>query len=191
MPPRDEIAAVAVVDALNLHALGVHLGVDDVDEMLALIAEHLQLIARNRALKDAIAFLLVLSLVRVGDNIRFGFDAHVVLLFRLAAGFSSESCHFCSSMFDIITAMTIETTTRVWREGKHYIAHALPLDVASSGDSPEAARRALREAVELFVATAREHGTLDDVLDECGYRFEAGKWVAPQIVEQQQETLAV
>lgn len=87
--------------------------------------------------------------------------------------------------------MTIETTTRIWREGKHYIAHAMPLDVASAGDSPESARRALREAVEVFVTTARSHGTLDEVLEECGYEYRDGKWNAPQIVEQQHEELAV
>jgi predicted RNase H-like HicB family nuclease len=62
--------------------------------------------------------------------------------------------------------MNIETTTRVWREGKQFIAHALPLDVASAGDTPEAARRALQEAVELFINTARDHGTLGDILSE-------------------------
>ena len=87
--------------------------------------------------------------------------------------------------------MTIETTTRIWREGKHYIAHALPLDVASAGDTPETARKALQEAVELFAATARSQGTLEDVLDECGYTFDGTNWVAPQIVAEQRDLMAV
>jgi len=87
--------------------------------------------------------------------------------------------------------MVIEMNIRIWREGKHFIAHALPLDVASAGDTPQAARAALREACDLFVATARDRGTLSDLLEECGYTLEAGRWVAPQIVDQQQELLAV
>lgn len=87
--------------------------------------------------------------------------------------------------------MTIETTTRIWREGRQYIAHALPLDVSSAGDSPEAARKALLEAVDLFVATARQHGTLDDLLEECGYTLSGGAWIAPRIVAQQDDKLAV
>jgi predicted RNase H-like HicB family nuclease len=87
--------------------------------------------------------------------------------------------------------MTIETTTRLWREGKQYIAHALPLDVASAGDSPDAARKALQEAVELFVSTAREQGTLEEVLEECGYTSVDGKWVAPAIVVQEREEIMV
>jgi predicted RNase H-like HicB family nuclease len=87
--------------------------------------------------------------------------------------------------------MTIETTTRIWREGKQYIAHALPLDVASAGDTPELARRALQEAIELFLATATQHGTLDEVLEECGYSFEGGNWIAPKIVAEQRDLVAV
>jgi predicted RNase H-like HicB family nuclease len=87
--------------------------------------------------------------------------------------------------------MTIETTTQIWREGKHYIAHALPLDVSSAGDTPESARAALREAINLFITTAREHGTLDDVLEECGYLLQQGTWVAPRIVAQDKDLVAV
>jgi predicted RNase H-like HicB family nuclease len=74
--------------------------------------------------------------------------------------------------------MTVETTTRIWREGKQYIAHALPLDVASSGDSPDEARIALQEAIELFLATAKDHGTLVTVLKKCGYSFNGERWKA-------------
>jgi predicted RNase H-like HicB family nuclease len=87
--------------------------------------------------------------------------------------------------------MTIETTTRIWREGKQYIAHALPLDVASYGDTPDAARHALQEAVELFIATARDQGTLDEVLEECGYSFDGSNWIAPKIVAEQRDVVLV
>jgi predicted RNase H-like HicB family nuclease len=65
--------------------------------------------------------------------------------------------------------MTIETTTRIWREGKHFIAHAMPLDVSSAGDTADDAKRAIQEAVELFITTAKAHGTLEELLEECGY----------------------
>jgi predicted RNase H-like HicB family nuclease len=70
--------------------------------------------------------------------------------------------------------MPVETTIRIWREGKDFIAHARPLDLASAGNSPESARQALAEAVNLFVATARNQGTLDDILEECGLSSENG-----------------
>jgi hypothetical protein len=42
--------------------------------------------------------------------------------------------------------------------------------------TPEAARQAVDEAVRLFLATAAEHGTLEEVLEDAGYRREGGSW---------------
>ena len=75
--------------------------------------------------------------------------------------------------------MKIDYTVQVWREGKQYIAHAMPLDVASAGETPEAARQAVDEAVRLFLATAAEHGTLTEVLEDAGYCLEGGAWRGP------------
>lgn len=89
--------------------------------------------------------------------------------------------------------MTIDYTTQIWREGNQYVAHAMPLDVMSSGPTPDAARAALAEAVRLFLKTAADSGTLDEVLDEAGYRLEDGRWVAPEwvVIEKQSTAVAV
>ena len=58
----------------------------------------------------------------------------------------------------------IEYTVHIWQEGAQFIAHAMPLDVMSSGQTPEQARHALDEAVRLFLDTAAEVGTLEEVL---------------------------
>ena len=78
--------------------------------------------------------------------------------------------------------MEIDYTVQVWREGGQFVAHAMPLDVASSGPTPVAARAALDEAVKLFLETAREHETLDEVLEDSGYSFTAGQWRSPDWV---------
>ena len=65
--------------------------------------------------------------------------------------------------------MSIDYTVQIWREGRQYIAHAMPLDVVSSGPTPDQARAALDEAVRLFLETAEEKGTLEQVLEESGY----------------------
>ena len=75
--------------------------------------------------------------------------------------------------------MRIDYTVQVWQEGNQYIAHAMPLDVASSGNTPEAARQAVDEAVRLFLATAADHGTLKEVLQDAGYRLAAKVWRGP------------
>ena len=65
--------------------------------------------------------------------------------------------------------LAIDYTTQIWRESDQFIAHTMPLDLASSGASPEEARKALDEAVHLFLSTAAEHGRLDQVLEDSGY----------------------
>jgi predicted RNase H-like HicB family nuclease len=75
--------------------------------------------------------------------------------------------------------MKIDYAVQVWREGKQYIAHAMPLDVASSGESPESARQATDEAVRLFLSTAAAHGTLDEVLEDSGYSRDGASWRMP------------
>ena len=78
-----------------------------------------------------------------------------------------------------VVLMRIDYTVQVWREDGQFIAHAMPLDVASSGPTPEAARKAVDEAVRLFLATAAEHGTLTEVLEDAGYRRVRREWRGP------------
>ena len=76
--------------------------------------------------------------------------------------------------------LAIGYTTHLWQEGEQFIAHAMPLDVASSGDSPDAARKALDEAVHLFLETAKDHGTLEQILEDSGYVREGELWQNPK-----------
>jgi predicted RNase H-like HicB family nuclease len=73
----------------------------------------------------------------------------------------------------------IEYTVQIWKEGDQFVAHAMPLDVMSSGKTPEEARTALDEAVHLFLITAMDIGTLEEVLQELGYEFKEEMWVSP------------
>jgi predicted RNase H-like HicB family nuclease len=58
---------------------------------------------------------------------------------------------------------TLHLTAVIWQEGKQYVSHCPEIGVASCGKTPMAARKALQEAVELWVANARELGLLDEV----------------------------
>ncbi len=87
--------------------------------------------------------------------------------------------------------MNIEFTVHIWKEGDQYIAHAMPLDVMSSGPSPDQARKALNEAVHLFLTTSSNSGTLEDILEEVGYVFTQGSWVCPSWVAVERQSVAV
>lgn len=68
----------------------------------------------------------------------------------------------------------IEYTVQIWKEGHKFVAHGMPLVVMSSGRTPEEARRALDEAVHAFLVTAADMGTLEEILEEAGYKLKEG-----------------
>ena len=87
--------------------------------------------------------------------------------------------------------MNIEYTVQIWREGDQFIAHATPIDVMSSGPSTEEARKALKEAVHLFLVTLKEMGTLEEVLEECGYESIGGEFIGPSWVAIEKQSLSI
>ena len=72
--------------------------------------------------------------------------------------------------------------THIFREGETYVAYAPALDVSSCGATDEEARRNIRDAVRGFLATSAELGTLNEILEEAGYRREGDRWQPPEFV---------
>ncbi|MFQ5861888.1 MAG: type II toxin-antitoxin system HicB family antitoxin [Candidatus Brocadiales bacterium] len=65
--------------------------------------------------------------------------------------------------------MHLEYRVEVFEEDGQYVALCPELNVSSFGDSVEEAKRALLEAVELFVEECESMGTLHEVLSESGF----------------------
>jgi len=87
--------------------------------------------------------------------------------------------------------MNLDMTVHIWKEDDQYVAHAMPLDVMSSGTTPQEARQALDEAVRVFLLTAADLGTLDQVLEESGYERQGERWVCPAFVAVERHELAL
>lgn len=85
--------------------------------------------------------------------------------------------------------MEIEFTTRIFKEGRTYVAHALELDVSSCGSSKEKALRNLKEAVRLFLEQAEKMGTLEQILQEAGYTKRKQKIASPKFISVQRVSL--
>lgn len=85
----------------------------------------------------------------------------------------------------------ISFTVHLFKEEGVFVAHVPELDVSSSGDSAEVARQNVREAVEAFLQTAEKMGTLNEILEEAGYRLEGEHWVAPEFVSLDRLTVSL
>ena len=70
-----------------------------------------------------------------------------------------------------------------FEEGDVIVAHCVSLDVSSCGQSIEEARRNVREAIELFLETCDEIGTLNEVLEEAGFVNDGNQWLPPAILQ--------
>ena len=90
---------------------------------------------------------------------------------------------------EALIPMEIQFTTRIFKEGRTYVAHALELDVSSCGGSNEKALKNLKEAVRLFLDEAEKMGTLDQILEESGYGKPKQKVARPKFVSVQRVTL--
>jgi len=73
--------------------------------------------------------------------------------------------------------MEVSFEAEYWEEGGQYVARANRLNVMTCGTTRDEAEQALLEAVELFLETAQQEGTLEDVMTESGYVVVEGKWV--------------
>jgi predicted RNase H-like HicB family nuclease len=85
--------------------------------------------------------------------------------------------------------MDIEFTTRVFKEGRAFVAHAMELDVSSCGSTKERALKSLKEAVRLFLEEAERMGTLNRILEEAGYTRSRQHLASPKVVSIQRMSL--
>ena len=67
------------------------------------------------------------------------------------------------------------------RSGSTYQAVCPELIMTAFGDSPEAAREALRSQVSMYLEDCDELGTLDEVLIEAGFYFDGEAWISNEV----------
>ncbi|OHA09260.1 MAG: hypothetical protein A3B37_03550 [Candidatus Sungbacteria bacterium RIFCSPLOWO2_01_FULL_59_16] len=72
-------------------------------------------------------------------------------------------------------------TTKVWKDGRHFVAYTPELDLASQGRTPAHAEERLREAVSLFFEETRRMGTFGEVMRQAGFLKRHRRWEAPRV----------
>ena len=68
--------------------------------------------------------------------------------------------------------MELKVTIETWAKESWYIAKCQELDFVAQGRTMEEAKSNLREVVEIQFEEMKEMGTLNDYLQECGFKFE-------------------
>jgi len=76
----------------------------------------------------------------------------------------------------------IAYTVHTFKEGGTYVAYVPELDVSSCGRTNEDAQRNIQDAVQGFLETSADIGTLEQVLRESGYTRAGERWEAPEFV---------
>lgn len=64
----------------------------------------------------------------------------------------------------------MQLPVKITKKEKWYVSSCPVLDVYSQGDTLENAKKNLIEALSLFLISCFERGTLDAVLQDCGFR---------------------
>ena len=79
----------------------------------------------------------------------------------------------------------------VFKEGDLYVSLCPSLNISSFGESIDEAKKALVEAVKIFIEECSEMGTLDEVLEESGFTRKDQDWLPRQAVSQEHVALAI
>ena len=82
-------------------------------------------------------------------------------------------------------------TVHIFKEGDTYVAHVPELDVCSCGSTADQARHNIQDAVRGFLEAGEQMGTLDQILQEVGYRRDGESWQAPEFVALDRLTLTL
>jgi predicted RNase H-like HicB family nuclease len=92
--------------------------------------------------------------------------------------------------------MQIEIHASVFKEGRTYIAYSPELDLSSCAGSEKKALSNLVEAAQLFFEEAEKLGTLEQLLEEAGYKKSAVRKArtvlrGPQFITMQRRVVAL
>ncbi len=77
------------------------------------------------------------------------------------------------------------------REGDQFIAYTPGLDLSTSGDTFEQAKKRFGEAVQIFFEECFATGTLDSVLGDLGWEKNKGNWNPPVVVGQDIQSVSL
>lgn len=77
------------------------------------------------------------------------------------------------------------------REGDTFIAYSPALDLSTCGDTLEEAKQRFAEIVRIFFAELKKMGTLDQALNDLGWKKKGNHFLPPMVVAQELTSVAL
>ncbi len=77
------------------------------------------------------------------------------------------------------------------KEHNYFVAYTPALDFAATGDSIESAKKSFSEAINIFFDDIENKGTLENVLQEFGWRKINNSLQPPEVVSHTKETVKI
>jgi len=107
----------------------------------------------------------------------------------LNVGDNSNRAQTKESPMEIV--ISIKVPIEIKKRRKWYVAFCPVLDVGSQGETEVKAIKNLKEALRLFLVTCIEHGTLDDVLKDCGFEFKKRRQIKTKVSSEKLRNIQV
>jgi predicted RNase H-like HicB family nuclease len=92
---------------------------------------------------------------------------------------------------ETVTMQDIAYTVHTFKEAGTFVAYVPELDLSSCGATNDDARRNIKDAVQGFLETSADMGTLGNILEEAGYEWTGEFWKAPEFIALDRATASV
>jgi len=87
--------------------------------------------------------------------------------------------------------LEINLPVSILREDKKYVAYTPALDLSTSGRSYEEVKERFSEIVNIFFEELIKKGTLEEVLQDLGWKHARAKWNPPIVISQESQSIRV
>lgn len=85
----------------------------------------------------------------------------------------------------------VKLPVSIFKEGKQFVAYTPVLDLSTSANTYEDAKRRFGEVVSIFFEETIKKGTLGEVLESLGWQKIKKQWTPPSIISQNLQEIKI
>ena len=85
----------------------------------------------------------------------------------------------------------IKIPVSIFKEGRQFVAYTPVLDISTCGGTITSAKKRFAEVVDIFFEECITRGTLDDALENLGWKKMKRQWHAPKLVSHSEKRVRI